>query len=155
MWGPETLKLVDDFEVHRLWVLLDVLVLENLPVPLHVSAKAGVNVQWRPSARFEAAILPRKYRSHPFWTDGELFLSLYKGWEDVFDFLKQNTRAPIEVKCCAMCGGTAQFKCGKCLVLRYCSKEHQVSHWAKHKKRCKAPSELGSSSSGSGGGSAP
>ena len=145
-----TCVLEDEDEVHRRWVLFDVVVLESLPVPLHVSAKAGVSVQVsRPSISFEAWALPPKYRSHPFWTRGDIFIGTLEGMEELVSFLKQNTRPPIEGKCCAMCGGTAQLlKCGKCRILRYCSKDHQVSHWTKHKMRCKAP-ESGSSSSGS------
>ncbi|XP_041468755.1 prolyl hydroxylase EGLN3-like [Lytechinus variegatus] len=39
---------------------------------------------------------------------------------------------------CVTCGSTENIKqCAKCLSVAYCSKEHQVQDWKKHRKNCK------------------
>ncbi|GLC41032.1 hypothetical protein PLESTB_000950500 [Pleodorina starrii] len=37
---------------------------------------------------------------------------------------------------CAICDKPALFRCGKCKVERYCSRECQKDHWPHHKGRC-------------------
>jgi hypothetical protein len=45
--------------------------------------------------------------------------------------------------CCALCGlqngvGLTEFQfCGKCRIVVYCSRDHQVAHWKMHKRFCK------------------
>lgn len=45
-------------------------------------------------------------------------------------------------KQCEVCGGTNKLKqCASCLSVSYCSKEHQVADWRRHKAACKITSE--------------
>jgi hypothetical protein len=37
---------------------------------------------------------------------------------------------------CAVCGKVSPKFCGRCKVVRYCSAEHQSSHWPAHKLLC-------------------
>lgn len=37
---------------------------------------------------------------------------------------------------CANCGIPAMKKCGKCLIVRYCTQECQSKNWTLHKTRC-------------------
>jgi hypothetical protein len=38
---------------------------------------------------------------------------------------------------CAVCDRAVDTrKCGRCLLVAYCGKEHQKEHWAQHKKDC-------------------
>lgn len=42
----------------------------------------------------------------------------------------------LKLNCCAICGVAANNKCSACLMVVYCSKEHQKAHWKKHKNEC-------------------
>ena len=50
-------------------------------------------------------------------------------------------RAEEKGKVCAWCGikgiGSQLKKCSRCKMVYYCSKEHQVAAWKRHKKECK------------------
>ena len=40
-------------------------------------------------------------------------------------------------KCCAICGVTVVLKaCSGCISIAFCSREHQLQYWPKHKKDC-------------------
>lgn len=39
---------------------------------------------------------------------------------------------------CAVCNEPAAQRCKDCQVVYYCSREHQVEDWKRHKKACKA-----------------
>jgi hypothetical protein len=39
-------------------------------------------------------------------------------------------------KKCALCGKDSEAVCGKCKLIYYCCKEHQLEHWTKHKAIC-------------------
>lgn len=42
-----------------------------------------------------------------------------------------------ESKNCSVCGSTEKlFKCSRCKIMLYCSKEHQKLHWKYHKATC-------------------
>lgn len=44
---------------------------------------------------------------------------------------------PFEDKCCSWCfSKEAIDKCGRCLAVRYCSKDCQKIHWPEHKLTC-------------------
>lgn len=39
---------------------------------------------------------------------------------------------------CEICGKTSGLKsCGRCLLVNYCSREHQLQHWKDHKQWCR------------------
>ncbi|KAI0057396.1 hypothetical protein BV25DRAFT_1437724 [Artomyces pyxidatus] len=37
---------------------------------------------------------------------------------------------------CATCGASASERCSRCKIVYYCSREHQISDWRKHRKEC-------------------
>lgn len=37
---------------------------------------------------------------------------------------------------CAVCQAPSQQRCAMCKNVHYCSKEHQIQHWKKHKQEC-------------------
>ena len=39
---------------------------------------------------------------------------------------------------CAVCGAFTQLMCAKCKKVAYCSREHQVGAWPRHKRECRA-----------------
>ncbi|XP_026286214.1 egl nine homolog 1 isoform X1 [Frankliniella occidentalis] len=42
--------------------------------------------------------------------------------------------------CCEFCGSVNNLlRCGRCRSVVYCSKDHQLKHWKKHKSVCKEP----------------
>lgn len=43
----------------------------------------------------------------------------------------------MEEKRCAVCGHEGLKVCSGCHAIRYCSKEHQKTHWKEHKNSCK------------------
>ncbi|KAK2957083.1 hypothetical protein BLNAU_7913 [Blattamonas nauphoetae] len=40
---------------------------------------------------------------------------------------------------CVLCGKPAKFQCSSCHNVRYCSREHQKTHWPQHKPVCIGP----------------
>jgi hypothetical protein len=42
------------------------------------------------------------------------------------------------IKFCSRCKRSASFRCGKCKLFNYCSRECQVVHWSTHKSYCKS-----------------
>jgi len=40
---------------------------------------------------------------------------------------------------CAVCNAFGRLMCARCKQNFYCTKRHQLAHWKKHKKTCKAP----------------
>lgn len=45
---------------------------------------------------------------------------------------------PISIpNVCEWCGGAGTSRCGRCHVVYYCSREHQMEDWTNHKKVCK------------------
>jgi hypothetical protein len=58
--------------------------------------------------------------------------------EDYVEMLKSVTFIP---ECCATCGitnygGANLSKCGRCLLILYCSRDCQKKHWSIHKGEC-------------------
>jgi len=46
-------------------------------------------------------------------------------------------QALLSAEHCAWCNATRKLrKCGTCMQVRYCSKEHQTNHWAVHARQC-------------------
>ncbi|CAH1266376.1 TDRD1 [Branchiostoma lanceolatum] len=44
---------------------------------------------------------------------------------------------PLQDKPCAQCGAAAEQRCGRCLSVYYCSRDHQKEHWKAHRLDCK------------------
>ena len=49
---------------------------------------------------------------------------------------KTNQVPMIDDKICGHCGKSAKMRCSKCQTVYYCTPEHQLAHWKKHKKLC-------------------
>eukprot|EP01137_Pigoraptor_chileana_P029231 Opistho-2@14182 len=49
--------------------------------------------------------------------------------------------ASAVTKACAVCGlsGVRLSRCGRCVAVYYCGKEHQAEHWPQHKTSCRKP----------------
>lgn len=65
----------------------------------------------------------------------EAFIKCWEKWRVVDDATWD--ACPIHMGC-KTCGKTDSqlMRCGKCGVVRYCSKECQASDWKMHKKAC-------------------
>ena len=48
--------------------------------------------------------------------------------------LRENVR---DATTCYICPEKGKFRCSKCNDIRYCSKEHQIADWPRHKPVCK------------------
>ena len=47
------------------------------------------------------------------------------------------------LEACNVCGAKGKlFRCSRCKIARYCSKDHQVSDWQTHKNICNKPEQL-------------
>lgn len=60
------------------------------------------------------------------------------------------SKAPVvpeaDTEHCAVCSSAENLKrCGKCLSVAYCCKEHQIQDWKKHKKNCIKKGNVGKS----------
>ena len=55
--------------------------------------------------------------------------------------MKSSKSQPVSAPQCGIpgCSKPAPLKCSRCREVRYCSKEHQTSHWKFHKKLCSPP----------------
>ena len=57
--------------------------------------------------------------------------------------MKSSKSQPVSAPQCGFpgCSQPAPLKCSRCKEVRYCSKEHQKTHWKIHKKLCVPPGE--------------
>ena len=149
----------DTLEVKRIELhLRDVLVVEELPVPLHVSFKALeetwpenvpnvleiFNCNPGASTALSADAFPPMYRIRPYFLSGGIIVG--------GAFLGQQTRDEIASRLeatqdqttavllrCAACGATDGLsRCRGCMETHYCSRECQRRHWREHKTLCRA-----------------
>mmetsp|Transcript_7984 Transcript_7984/g.32958 ORF Transcript_7984/g.32958 Transcript_7984/m.32958 type:complete len:218 (-) Transcript_7984:280-933(-) len=153
----------DDEPAHRIDLALDgVLVVDALPVPLHVSIKAlqaaaeGDPVQAEalaaisglcgcgdPRAReapFAATSFPEAYRAHPFWTNDSM---MYIGLSDNYESYAAGLQAArgdgddARARACRLCGRTKSLKrCGRCRKVWYCGADCQRADWQDHHAYC-------------------
>lgn len=67
-------------------------------------------------------------------TDGESII-----WRSVDGETKETIVKKRSDRTCAVCLTQAVYmeRCGRCLSVHYCSKDHQQSDWDRHKKTCK------------------
>lgn len=55
------------------------------------------------------------------------------------EFRAMPSPLPCDTTACVKCGKVgAKFKCSRCLISCYCSKQCQENHWPFHKKPCKS-----------------
>lgn len=51
---------------------------------------------------------------------------------------QHSSKVQANASCCNLCGNVENLKrCSKCTQVYYCSKEHQIEDWKRHKKSCK------------------
>ncbi len=136
------------------------MVVDKLPVPLHISAKqlselaseegnealnSFLSENFKYKIAFDANSLPADYRSHPYWKkDGKIFLGMLprdqhvelsthlRTTMTVDESLSAQSVAPL---LCAHCGVSQSGlkRCSRCNKVFYCSKEHQTADWTRHK----------------------
>mmetsp|Transcript_15570 Transcript_15570/g.26234 ORF Transcript_15570/g.26234 Transcript_15570/m.26234 type:complete len:252 (-) Transcript_15570:311-1066(-) len=130
------------------------LVVDSLPVPLHISVKALMNVaadkqtqdalcsaaQGRHKFKRESFPHPA-YQTHPYWHNPKKnYLGKsesYAKWhqELMDDSATRNDQAERVV--CHWCIATGKmYFCAKCKCARYCSRACQKAAWKEHKKDC-------------------
>jgi hypothetical protein len=148
----------------RVEISLDqVLVIRQLPVPLHVSFKRledNLGESWPSwfgdmvnsgynrdtSASFKAENVPERYRTHPFWNTAGHFIGMCSTTDAMTDELKaeESFIDTVSLVSCSFCGSCPQGvklkRCGRCQRAHYCCKTHQEQHWPQHKKTCVSPS---------------
>lgn len=149
-------------------ILDQVLVVDRLPVPFHLSIKRlqGGNKDigmWmnycnsrirRDTMSVRPQNVPEQYRDHPYWIDDGM---LYCGMSSRFDVLQHELRHASEgssdsalLRSCAQCGINQGrlSKCGRCRRSYYCSIECQRLHWPVHRINSCVPAGGASAVSG-------
>ena len=145
--------------------LAGVLVVESLPVPLHVSLKSlmescgddetlashlCVAAQGDPVENgFGRAAFPERYRDHDFWldrdpkTDPKSNLPREQVIRAESALMAARGRDGVEYASCALCrlmgseeDGVFLKRCAGCDVTHYCSRQCQHAHWGVHKASC-------------------
>lgn len=135
------------------WVLAklqNVLVIDELPVPIHISLKSlelypDSDVQ--SGVRFTKSIFPPSFQRHPYWNEGRnvLYVGSYGHMN-----ARENatlTRNIIEGRSgradtiktgrvCLTCGKGCTMTCSRCQDAPYCSKTCQKKDWPRHKMTC-------------------
>lgn len=136
------------------WVqvkLQDVLVVDSLPVPIHISLTA---LELYPESsvqslnNFKATSFPEKFRRHPYWSNSDVHTMGSFGHMSVEDsnkltenILHNATGRPNRIKkgrACANCGlAYCTMTCSRCHRESYCNQQCQRARWKIHKKFCK------------------
>jgi MYND finger len=134
------------------WVqvkLQNVLVVDELPVPFHISLKAlklYPDREVQNGTRLTKNAFPESYHRHPYWNRGDRRVTNV-GNPDLEGRLAQNiiqnaTGRPNEVKRGVACGNCGKLdchlQCSACLKVSYCSKACQREAWKNgHREECK------------------
>jgi len=135
--------------------LRNVLVIDRLPVPIHVSLKTllketNINLSYNSnnSSMLCVTSVPRSFRDHPYWNDdGRTVMMGSVGAEGVdrtnqltTKITENATGRPNKLKmgeACANCGlSYCTMQCARCEKESYCSKECQKKRWRIHKTFC-------------------
>lgn len=127
--------------------LQNVLVIDALPVPLHLSFRA---LKLDPTVTmiggsFGPEDFPPTFRSHAYWESRTMFMpSLGMDSEQEEAIAERNelgrTGRANKVKtrgCCKHCGSKASEICSICRNVGYCGAKCQKADWANHRKQCK------------------
>ena len=128
--------------------LQNILVIDKLPVPIHVSSKAlklypdsevmygSLRVQLKKST------FPTSFHSHPYWIDDESMYTIGSIDDNRTESIKKGASGRPNIvekgKACSNCGTTnCTLTCSRCKVIIYCGVDCQRSDWVRHKKECK------------------
>lgn len=143
-------------------ILDDVLVVDRLPVPLHISIQlleAGFTPGLKALTTYNSAEdadnfrlkrenLPEHYHTHPFFKDDSSKRVVMTGDANgqtqsrsgVRSASSNATSVTPSLTCCGLttCGITADkdrrlFICSRCKRIAYCCPEHQAQDWKRHK----------------------
>mmetsp|Transcript_22868 Transcript_22868/g.26109 ORF Transcript_22868/g.26109 Transcript_22868/m.26109 type:complete len:256 (+) Transcript_22868:55-822(+) len=146
------------------WVqykLQNVLVVDSLPLPLHISWQAldlepdRINTKDKRltalQPRLTSSIVPPQFRSHPYWgrndmnVMGSLFSEGIERTDELVQEIQENTTGrPNRAKrgkACATCGIVSEniMLCSRCKDESYCSRNCQKKRWRIHKNVCQPP----------------
>ena len=155
----------------QLLMLDRVVVVRQLPVPLHISIKrlqrksnskkataeskeaVGLVLESlfsnrTPALDFQASNLPEQFRPHPFWAeDGIEYIGMGANSFANTAYMKSYSKSAVDsvqAASCEVCNaldapGAKLLKCGRCLRVFYCCKDHQLQDWKNHKSICTKP----------------
>lgn len=147
------------------WVLLklqNVLVVDDLPVPFHISLKSlfdwtNVDENGNPSLKDKTnpydfirrcpwrspGFFPARYYRHSYWNPPTRAIHVGNIDHQMTSNIRNSkTGTPDEAKLTAVCGGCgargAKRHCSRCAKVDYCTRECQLAHWKIHKTMCQA-----------------
>ena len=136
-------------------MLPHVLIIDKLPVPLHIGLKAFegtsvsnndaywdmVNSSMNRAIAMVMESFPPSFHSHPFWfVDLNVhFLGITQQRERTTELLSGQLPPPsLNVRQCVVCQSRARtFVCSRCRAVSYCGTEHQAVHWPTHRAQCR------------------
>jgi hypothetical protein len=134
------------------WVmtkLQNVLVIESLPVPIHISLKA---LQLHPSSEVQSSgmvqkeAFPESFHGHPYWNNDDYHVmgSYAHMMPEASSALtgriiEGRTGRPnkVKTKSCQKCGKiNCNRYCSRCQRTYYCTEECQRRDWRRHRDTC-------------------
>lgn len=148
---------------HKGWVqfkLQNVLVVESMPVPIHISMKdldahmSNFYENGKTYSRLQPQLFADQYQRHPYWELGNSItvvgsvgaVGIEKSGQRMQQIEESKTGLATGIKkiACANCqqNNASLQLCGGCRRAYYCGKVCQCTHWAVHKKGCKSERSL-------------
>merc|ERR1719394_375653 len=91
------------------------------------------------SKKIKDATKNKRARTSFLKTDNRNRRKQYQAWRMEFDRVRTECYDRLV---CEVCGRHEVTCCSDCLVVGYCSKEHQRKHWLQHKSMCKRLSQF-------------
>ncbi|KAH7378064.1 hypothetical protein BKA64DRAFT_648784 [Cadophora sp. MPI-SDFR-AT-0126] len=107
--------------------------------PVHMELLRNAYTKIDVSPKFTWVLADSGFRA-PMKEQFEIALAKYKNDGTPYDFdAVRCENKPCSKENKELAEGETLKKCGKCLLVFYCSKECQTHDWAKHKKGCQTP----------------
>jgi hypothetical protein len=151
---PEVLivEYTDPSNVTFQFTLDNVLVVDALPVPIHISLKRMEDTlpEYYPlgnqimnsGRRLAINEVPESFRNHPYWL--AFAQPFMYGMSDTFaatqDYLRHQAQGSADAIVVAECQLQScrtridLLRCSRCSRVYYCSREHQTEDWARHRR---------------------